>query len=289
MGCGAGLRWGGPAPRSRSGGEHAAAGGAGVLRLDDPRAQRGELGQLRVDAAQDGLQAPALGLAGGAAGVVRGERVDRVIEREADRLQLAREPDPLDRGRERSRGSPTRCGRARAGRRRARRTARCRRCTPGARRPRRSSCRAPLTLDHGPESTLRGMTTSALPPPGRPDRLRLNGGRGHRRRAVRASTPAVAALCGAARRRRARVPRRARRARRGRGPRAPRVRLLPVPRLPRADGRRRGDLDDHRRRARGRRRDPGRVPGARPQRALTRLETTRCTLPARSRARSWTV
>ena len=37
-----------------------------------------------------------LGLTGGSAGVVGGERVDGVGEREADRLQLARELDALD-------------------------------------------------------------------------------------------------------------------------------------------------------------------------------------------------
>ena len=71
---------------------------AGFPGVHDAHAQRGQLGELGVDAVQDGLQAPLLGLAGGGAGVVCGERVYCLTEREADRLQLARElnaPDGL--------------------------------------------------------------------------------------------------------------------------------------------------------------------------------------------------
>jgi hypothetical protein len=42
------------------------------------------------------LQAPSLGVAGGAAGIVGGEGVDGIGEREADGLQRACEPDALD-------------------------------------------------------------------------------------------------------------------------------------------------------------------------------------------------
>jgi len=77
--------------------EPAAPGGARLAGLDDAAAQRVELGELRVDPVERGVEPPALGLAGGAPGVVGGERVDDVVEREADRLELAREPDALDR------------------------------------------------------------------------------------------------------------------------------------------------------------------------------------------------
>src|SRR5262245_41556180 len=77
--------------------EQAVPTGAGGLRGDDALAQRVELRELGVDAVQDGLQAPPLGLAGGGSGVVRGECVDSVGQREPDPLQLTRELDALDR------------------------------------------------------------------------------------------------------------------------------------------------------------------------------------------------
>jgi hypothetical protein len=87
----------GPVRRLAQRREPAAAGGARRLRLHDPAAQGGELGELGVDAGECRLEPPALGLAGRAAGVVRGERVDDVVEREADGLELAGELDALDR------------------------------------------------------------------------------------------------------------------------------------------------------------------------------------------------
>jgi hypothetical protein len=67
-----------------------------LLGVHDAGAERVEIGELGVDAVQRGLQAPSLGLAGGVAGVVGGERVDGVGQGEADGLQFAGEPDAVD-------------------------------------------------------------------------------------------------------------------------------------------------------------------------------------------------
>ena len=80
----------------RRGGEPAASVGARVARLHDPAAQGVELGQLRVHALEHRVEPPPFGLAGCAARVVGGERVDDLVEREPDRLELARELDALD-------------------------------------------------------------------------------------------------------------------------------------------------------------------------------------------------